>query len=146
MSERRCARPLPFSREDGVMAEPLCNDYKLGRVFATRFATRTREVVLTMKDGKHKGSFIDYPMLIDLARSQCIKFVEARGLDTRRGIRFRQGDSEWIAVDSELPVSEKIRTLGYLMENRPAGVAAKAGIRGDFSRNGSMTPVLTVCC
>jgi hypothetical protein len=107
---------------------------------------KTREVVLAMKEGKHKASFIDYPTLIDLARSQCIKFVEARGLDTRKGIRFRQGDSEWIAVDSDLPVSEKIRALGYLLENKPVSVAAKAGIRGDFSKGSSMAPVLTLCC
>ena len=128
------------------MAGSLRSDYKEIRVFVPQFSMKIREVVLTMKEGKHKESFIDYPTLIDLARSQCIKFVEARGLDTGRGIRFRQGDSEWIAVDSDLPVSEKIRTLGYLLENKPASVAAKAGIRGDFSKNSSMALVLTVCC
>ncbi len=99
-----------------------------------------------MEERKHKGSFIDYPTLIDLARSQCIEFVEARGLDTRKGIRFRQGDREWIAIDSDLPVSEKIRALGYLLDNKPAGVAARVGIKGDFSESSSLVPVLTLCC
>jgi hypothetical protein len=132
--------------KDEMMAGLQRSDYKKGRVSAAQCSMKTREVVLEMKEGKHKGSFIDYPTLIDLARSQCIKFVEARGLDTRKGIRFRQGECEWIAVDSDLPVSEKIRTLGYLLENKPASVAAKAGIRGDFSKSGSTSHVLTLCC
>ncbi len=88
----------------------------------------------------------DYRTLIDLARSRNINCVEARGLDTRRGIRFRQSTSEWIAVDADLPVEEKIRTLGFLLENEPVEMAEKAGITSDFSGAGSMIPVLTLCC
>ena len=41
-----------------------------------------------MEKGKGKASFLDYPTLIELARSRDIRFVEARGLDTRKGVRF----------------------------------------------------------
>ena len=39
-----------------------------------------------------------YLRLIDLARSHDIRFVEARGLDIRKGVRFYKDGSEWIAV------------------------------------------------
>ena len=94
---------------------------------------------------KSKHSRIDYRTLIDLASSRNIKFVEASGLDTRRGIRFRRDGSDWIAVDSDLPVEEKIRTLGFLLENDTVTMATKVGIN-DFSSAGSMMPVLTLCC
>jgi hypothetical protein len=99
-----------------------------------------------MEESKHKTSFIDYPTLIDLARSRNIKFVEARGLDTRKGIRFGRNGSQWIAVDADLPLKEKVRTLGYLLENEPAKVAARIGMKVGFSGTSSMSPVLTLCC
>ena len=99
-----------------------------------------------MEKSKNKASVLDYPTLIDLARSRNIRFVEARGLDTRKGVRFRREGREWIAVDSDLPISERIRTLGYLLENEPTHVATEIGIKGDFTEAGSMTPVLTLCC
>ena len=71
--------------------------------------------------------------------------MEARGLDTRKGVRFTKDGSEWIAVDSELSVGEKIRTLGYLLENEPATIAEKVGFK-EATRAGSLTPVLTLCC
>jgi len=97
-----------------------------------------------MEKKKHKGSTLDYTALRDLARSRNIRYVEARGLDTRKGVRFHKDGSDWIAVDKDLPVNEKIRTLGYLLENEPAAVAAKVGIGKD--KIGSLTPVLTLCC
>jgi len=99
-----------------------------------------------MEESKGKASVLEYPTLIDLARSRNINFVEARGLDIRKGVRFRHEGREWIAVDSDLPISERIRALGYLLENEPASVAAEIGIKGDFSGTGSRTPVLTLCC
>ena len=95
------------------------------------------------KSGLHR---MDYPTLIDLARSQNIKYVEARGLDTRRGVRFHKNGSEWIAVDSDLRVNEKIRTLGFLLENEPAEVAKEMGFKTDFDESNPMTHVLTLCC
>jgi hypothetical protein len=95
---------------------------------------------------KSKHSRIDYRTLIDLASTRNIRFVEARGLDTRRGIRFRKDGSDWIAVDSDLPAEEKIRTLVFLLENDPVTMAAKVGLKSDFSSAGAMIPVLTLCC
>jgi hypothetical protein len=110
------------------------------------FSLKTREVVLIMEKEKGKASFLDYPTLIDLARSRQIRFLEARGLDTRKGVRFHKDGSEYIAVDSDLPVSERIRALGFLLENEPAVMAEKVGLKGEFSAGSSMTQVLTLCC
>ncbi len=97
-----------------------------------------------MKKTKQKASVLDYPALCDLARSRNIRYVEARGLDTRKGVRFTKDGSDWIAVDSELSVKEKIRALGYLLENEPAAMAEKVGFGKEST--GSLTPVLTLCC
>ncbi len=106
---------------------------------------KLREVVFVMEKRKQKASTLDYPALCDLARSRNIRYVEARGLDTRKGVRFRKDGSDWIAVDSDLPVEEKIRALAYLLENEPAAIAAKAGINMGAGIS-SMMPVLTLCC
>ncbi|GLI35394.1 MAG: hypothetical protein GX433_10910 [Deltaproteobacteria bacterium] len=93
-----------------------------------------------------KTSTLDYTTLRELAQSRNVKYVEARGLDMRKGVRFHKDGSDWIAVDAGLPVEEKIRTLGYLLENEPASMAARIGMKGDFSETSSLTPVLTLCC
>jgi len=95
-----------------------------------------------MEERTQKASMIDYTTLRDLARSRNIMYIEARGLDTRRGIRFTKDRLEYIAVDEDLPVKEKIRTLGYLLENEPAVMAEKVGFKGGLGS--SMTPVLTL--
>jgi hypothetical protein len=100
---------------------------------------------IVMDTKKQKASMLDYATLCDLARSRNIRYVEARGLDTRKGVRFTKDGSDWIAVDSELSVNEKIRTLGYLLENEPATMAAKVGFK-NVTEAGSLTPVLTLCC
>lgn len=94
---------------------------------------------------KQKASRLDYTTLRDLARSRNIIYLEARGLDARKGVRFTKGGREWIAVDSELPVNEKIRALGYLLENEPASVAETVGLKSKLEGS-SLTPVLTMCC
>lgn len=94
---------------------------------------------------RQKASTIEYAGLCELARSRKIRYVEARGLDTRKGVRFWKDGSDWIAVDSELPASEKIRTLGYLLENEPAAIAAKVGIKMQGATS-TLRPVLTLCC
>ena len=98
-----------------------------------------------MEKRKQKASMLDYQALCDLARSRNIRYVEARGLDTRKGVRFSKDGSDWIAVDSDLPVKEKIRTLGYLLENEPATIAAKVGFEKSIEAS-SLSPVLTLCC
>ena len=98
-----------------------------------------------MEKRKQKASMLDYQALLDLVRSRNIRYVEARGLDTRKGVRFSKDGSDWIAVDSDLPVKEKIRTLGYLLENEPATIAAKVGLEKAIEIS-SLSPVLTLCC
>ncbi len=98
-----------------------------------------------MDKSKEKASRLDYTALRELVRSRNIKFVEARGLDTRKGVRFKKDGTDWIAIDTDLPVTEKIRALGYLLENEPAEVASKIGIKG-ITDSSSMSPVLTLCC
>lgn len=89
---------------------------------------------------------MDFRTLMDLARSKNIKVVEARGLDTRRGVRFHKDGSEWIAMDSDLSMTEKIRTLGFLLGKEPAEAASEMGFRTDSAGGNSMTHVLTLCC
>lgn len=72
--------------------------------------------------------------------------VEAHGLDTRKGVRFRRDGLDWIALDTDLAACEKTRTLGYLLRNEPKSVASKAKIEGDFSSGSGLSPVLTLCC
>lgn len=96
-------------------------------------------------ENRKKASRLDYTTLRDLARSRNIKYVEARGLDTRRGVRFTKDGLDWIAVDSDLPVNEKIRALGFLLEYEPAEVAETLGFKNRLE-GGSLTPVLTMCC
>ncbi len=96
-------------------------------------------------ENRKKASRLDYTALRDLARSRNIKYVEARGLDTRRGVRFTKDGYDWIAVDSDLPVNEKIRALGFLLEYEPVEVAETLGFKGRLE-GGSLTPVLTMCC
>ena len=98
-----------------------------------------------MEERNQETGQVDYQGLRDLAKSRNIKYVEAKGLDLRKGVRFHKDGREWIAVDIDLPESEKIRTLGYLLENEPAAVASGIGIQmGD--ETSSLTPVLTLCC
>jgi hypothetical protein len=92
-----------------------------------------------------KASRLDYTTLQDLARSRNITYIEARGLDLRKGVRFSRDGHDWIAVDSELPVNEKIRTLGFLLENQPSAVAEAVGFKSKIEGT-SLIPVLTMCC
>ncbi len=89
---------------------------------------------------------MDYRTLLDLARSLNVKVVEARGLDTRRGVRFHHDGMEWIALDSDLPVNEKIRTLGFLLESDRREMAVRMGFGSRMTGASSLSPVLTLCC
>jgi hypothetical protein len=99
-----------------------------------------------MEKKKTTASVLDYPTLCDLARSRNIRYVEARGLDLRKGVRFSKDGTDWIAVDSSLPVSEKIRALGFLLENEPSSMAEMVGIKDKSYQASSFSPVLTLCC
>lgn len=68
---------------------------------------------------------VTYTNLRDLARSRYIKVIEAKGLDGRSGMRFRDMGEDTIAIGSELPMTEKVRTLGFLLENEAGeGIAS----------------------
>jgi hypothetical protein len=67
----------------------------------------------------HRSTVLDYEGLLELAKSRRVKVIEAEGLGPSSGICFNKGGSEWIAIDSSLPIGEKTRTLGFLLENYP---------------------------
>ncbi len=89
---------------------------------------------------------IDYTTLRDLARAAHLKVVEAKGLDTRNGIRFQRDGIDWIAVNADLPIQEKTRVLGDLMNRSASDFAASLGGSWptECSRGGDC--VLTLCC
>jgi hypothetical protein len=98
-----------------------------------------------MESEKLETSRLDYTKLRDLARSRNIMYVEARGLDLRKGVRFAKDGRDWIAVDSELPEKEKIRALGFLLEHEPEAAAEALGFQSRLEGS-SLVPVLTMCC
>lgn len=98
-----------------------------------------------MEKRVNKASRLDYTTLQDLARARNVTCIEARGLDLRKGVRFSRDGHDWIAVDSDLPINEKIRTLGFLLENKPAAVAEAVGFKSKIEGT-SLIPVLTLCC
>lgn len=89
---------------------------------------------------------MDYRTLVDLARTHAIQVVEARGLDTRNGVRFFKNGREWIALNEDLPIEEKTRALGYLLYHSPGTVAERMGMPAGFSGGDSQSYVLTLCC
>jgi hypothetical protein len=101
--------------------------------------------MFAMEEKNQETGSLDYQALCDLAKSRNIKCVEARGLDLRKGVRFHKDESEWIAIDIDLPLNEKIRTLGYLLEHEPETIASELGIEMGGEKS-STTPVLTLCC
>jgi hypothetical protein len=62
---------------------------------------------------------LDYKGLQELAHARNIRLVEARGLENKCGVRFKKDGEDWIAIHHELPESDKVRALGYLLENYP---------------------------
>ncbi|MCE5244557.1 MAG: hypothetical protein ABFD98_06355 [Syntrophobacteraceae bacterium] len=70
-------------------------------------------------------SAIDYEGLIELAKSREITVVEMEDLEGKCGIRFEKNGKKWIAIAAGQPVSEKIRALGFLLENYPGWTAGE---------------------
>lgn len=66
-----------------------------------------------------------YKDLIGLAQSRNIRVIEAEGLKDRSGLRFTQQDSDYIALNSSLPETEKSRALGFLLENSRTGMGTQ---------------------
>jgi hypothetical protein len=67
----------------------------------------------------HTSIIMDYDGLFELARSRRVKVIEAEDLGGSSGLCFNKEGSEWIAIDSRLPISEKARALGFLLEKYP---------------------------
>ena len=95
---------------------------------------------------KAKLQRMDYRTLMDLALSRNVRVLEAKGLDMRKGIRFHKDGTDWIAVDMDLPVNEKTRALGFLLNEDSRFTADAMEKMGEFGKAVPMTPVLTLCC
>jgi hypothetical protein len=76
-----------------------------------------RKVVMEMTGRKTRA--LDYAGLLELAKSRRVKVIDAQGLGQRSGVSFNKAGSEWIAIDSSLPLSERTRALGFLLEHYP---------------------------
>lgn len=55
----------------------------------------------------------------DLARSKDIRVIEAEGLGQKSGLRYQKNGVEWIVLNSSLSEEEKIRAMGFLLEENP---------------------------
>ncbi|MCU0587571.1 MAG: hypothetical protein MUF52_05380 [Syntrophobacteraceae bacterium] len=88
----------------------------------------------------------DYTTLLDLARASNLKVVEARGLDTRNGIRFNRNGVDWIALNADLPIHEKTRALGHLMKNSARDFAEDLGHGWRLACSKADGCVRTLCC
>ena len=89
---------------------------------------------------------IDYTTLQDLARAANLKIVEAKGLDTRNGIRFQRNGIDWIAVNADLPIRDKTRVLGDLMNRSASDFAASLGGSWPITCSRGGGCLLTLCC
>jgi hypothetical protein len=84
-----------------------------------------------------------YQDLIGLAQSRNIRVIEAEGLKDRSGLRFTQQDSDYIAINSSLPETEKSRALGFLLENSRTGVGMQ---RPSQTASGGQTYLSSLQC
>lgn len=57
--------------------------------------------------------------LFELAGSKNIRVVEAEGLGEKSGLRYQKNGVEWIVLNAAMSESEKIRAMGFLMEENP---------------------------
>ena len=54
--------------------------------------------------------------LFELARSKCIRVIEAEGLGEKSGLRFQKRGVETIVLNSSMSDDEKVRAMGFLLE------------------------------
>lgn len=55
----------------------------------------------------------------ELASSKNIRVIEAEGLGQKSGLRYQKHGVEWIVLNSSMSEGEKIRAIGYLLEENP---------------------------
>jgi hypothetical protein len=85
------------------------------------------------------NDILDFQGLAELASSRNIKVVEADGLEDSSGIRFQKSGNEWIAVNSSLSSTEKIRALGFLLNDRShESLSGSRGARRSSGTNGEI--------
>jgi hypothetical protein len=65
--------------------------------------------------------------LLELARSKCIRVIEAEGLGDKSGLRFQKRGVETIVLNSSMSDDEKIRAMGYLLEEDSSAVELDTG-------------------
>jgi len=57
--------------------------------------------------------------LFELAGSKNIRVIEADGLGRKSGLRYQKNGVEWIVLNASMSENEKIRAMGFLMEENP---------------------------
>lgn len=57
--------------------------------------------------------------LFALAGSRNIRVVEAEGLGQKSGLRYQKKGVEWIVLNASMSEKEKIRAMGFLLEENP---------------------------
>jgi hypothetical protein len=62
-----------------------------------------------------------YENLMEIAASRQIRVVEVAETSGKDGMRFHLEGQDWIAINSDLSINEKIRSLGFLLEDAQTG-------------------------
>jgi hypothetical protein len=78
------------------------------------------KVVVPMEDETRKP--VGLQELFELAGSKNIRVIEAEGLGDKSGLRFQKRGVETIVLNSSMSDDEKIRAMGYLLEEDPSAV------------------------
>jgi hypothetical protein len=56
---------------------------------------------------------------LELAGSKNIRVIEAEGLGEKSGLRYKKNGVEWIVLNSSMSENEKMRAMGFLLEENP---------------------------
>jgi hypothetical protein len=83
------------------------------------------KVVVPMVDETRNP--VDLPGLFELARSKGIRVIEAEGLGDKSGLRYQKRGVEHIVLNSCMTDNEKIRAMGYLLEEDSSFVELDTG-------------------
>ena len=70
---------------------------------------------------------VDLQELLELARSKNIRVIEAEGLGDKSGLRFQKRGVETIVLNSSMSDNEKVRAMGYLLEEDSSAVELDTG-------------------
>ena len=83
------------------------------------------KVVVPMVDAT--GNPADLQDLLELARSKGIRVIEAEGLGDKSGLRYQKRGVEHIVLNSSMTDNEKMRAMGFLLEENPGFVELDTG-------------------